>query len=90
MCACSGHGKLCDQLRRPGGALAESFKANTNVVEVDLLNNEIGDCGAAALADALKVNTSVTWIRLAHNKIRPDAERRVDQIEASHTDRVCV
>ena len=40
--------------------LAEAFKLNSTITEVDLEDNIIGATGATALAEAFKVNSTIT------------------------------
>jgi len=53
-------------------ALAEAFKLNSTITEVDLRSNNIGATGATALAEAFKINSTITTVDLWENNIGPD------------------
>ena len=49
--------------------LAETFKVNSTLTEVNLGCNKIGDTGATALAEAFKVYSAITKVNLDENNI---------------------
>ena len=49
--------------------MAEAFKVNSTITEVNLDDNNIGDTGATALAEALKGNSTFKYLYLGKNNI---------------------
>jgi hypothetical protein len=56
------HGKKLQDV--DADQLAEALKVHTEILKLNLKDNDIGDARSVALARALKINTPVTDVRL--------------------------
>ena len=50
-------------------SLSEALKVNTTLMQLKLINNDIGLSGAVSLAEAIKVNTTLAQLKLFDNHI---------------------
>lgn len=59
--------------------LSEALMFNTNLVHLNISNNNIGDKGLECILEALKVNTTLIWLDISDNEITKNSIEKLTE-----------